>query len=105
MTLTALVVHLSGREADGLSDALIEAGALSVSCDDLRDAGGAPDLAEPGEPASWPRVRLTALCGSEHAPGQLLRQACEASGVAIRQHDVFTVRDGKVFAKLAYVKG
>jgi ribosomal protein L11 methyltransferase len=100
VTLTALVVHLSGREADGLSDALIEAGALSVSCDDLRDAGGAPpDLAEPGEPASWPRVRLTALCGSEHAPGQLLRQACEASGVAMRQHDVFTVRDADWVAK------
>lgn len=99
MTLSALVVDLSGREADSLSDALLKAGALSVSCEDLRPAGGAPDLAEPREPASWPSVRLTALCGSEHAPEQLLRQACQASGVAMRHHDVSAVPDADWVAK------
>lgn len=98
MTLSALVVDLSGREADSLSDALLEAGALSVSCEDLRPTAG-PDLAEPGEPASWPSVRLTALCGSEHAPEHLLRQACKASGVAMRHHEVSTVPDADWVAK------
>ncbi|HKW39000.1 MAG TPA: 50S ribosomal protein L11 methyltransferase [Burkholderiales bacterium] len=93
MTLTALVLDLPGREADCLSDALLAAGALSVSCEDVRASAGAPDTSEPGEPASWPCVRLTALCGSGHAPEQLLRQACAASGVAMREHDVSTVAD------------
>ena len=64
MSLTALVIDLSGSEADSLSDALLEAGALSVSCEDARQGSSAPDAPEPGDPASWPCVRLTALCGS-----------------------------------------
>lgn len=99
MTLTALILDLSGREADSLSDALLEAGALSVSCEEVRPAGGAPDPSEPGEPASWPRIRLTALCGSEQVPEQLLRQACKASGVAMLEHRVSNVPDEDWVAK------
>lgn len=99
MTLTALILDLSGREADSLSDALLEAGALSVSCEEVRPAGGAPDPSEPREPASWPRTRLTALCGSEQVPEQLLRQACKTSGVAMREHRVSNVPDEDWVAK------
>ncbi len=98
MTLTALVLDLSGTEADSLSDALLEAGALSVSCEEVTPAA-APDRSEPGEPASWPRVRLTALCASEQAPEQLLRQACKASGVAVREHGLSNIPDEDWVAK------
>src|SRR4029077_1404449 len=99
MTLTALVLDLSGSEADSLSDALLEAGALSVSCENVLAAAGAAGPAESGEPASWPRVRLTALCASEQAPERLLRQACEASGVAMREHRQSSVPDEDWVAK------
>jgi ribosomal protein L11 methyltransferase len=93
VTLAALVLDLSGNEADSLSDALLEAGALSVSCDELRAAGEPASLSEPGEPASWGRVRLTALCDSACDPGRLLRRACEASGLAMQQHELHAVPD------------
>ena len=56
MTLIALVVDVQGREADTLSDALIEAGALSVSCEEADPAAAPLSSSEPGEPASWSRV-------------------------------------------------
>jgi ribosomal protein L11 methyltransferase len=99
MTFTALVLDLSGSEADSLSDALLEAGARSVSCENVLAAAGAPDPSEAGELASWPRVRLTALCGSEQAPEQLLRHACEASGVAMREHRLSSIPDEDWVAK------
>ena len=98
MTLTALVLHLSGREADSLSDALLEAGALSVSCEEVTPPAGA-DSSEQGEAASWPRVRLTALCASEQAPEQLLRQACEASGIVVGEHRLTSIPDEDWVAK------
>ena len=93
MTFTALVLDTSGGEADRLADALLEAGALSVSCEELRTAGEPASLSEPGEPASWPRVRLTALCANGHEPALLLRRACEASGLPVRPHELRTVPD------------
>jgi len=99
VTLTALVLDLPGREADSLSDALLEAGALSVSCEEVLPAAGAADLAERGEPASWQRVRLTALCASGQAPELLLRRACEASGVAVREHGLSSIPDEDWVAK------
>jgi ribosomal protein L11 methyltransferase len=99
VSLTALVIDLPGSEADSLSDALLEAGALSVSCEDARPGPPVPDASEPGDPASWPRVRLTALCGGGQAPEELLRQACEVSGVAMRAHDISKVPDEDWVAK------
>jgi len=99
MTLTALVLDLPGSEADRLSDALLEAGALSVSCENALASAGAPDASEPGEPVSWPRVRLTALYASGQTPGQLLRRACEASGVAVREHRLSSVPEEDWVAK------
>jgi ribosomal protein L11 methyltransferase len=89
VTFTALVLDVLGTEAEDLSDALLEAGALSVSCEDAL-----PDRAAGfGEPPSWTRVRITALCDSALDPGHLLRRACEASGVAVRAHELRTVPD------------
>jgi ribosomal protein L11 methyltransferase len=85
MTLTALVLDVRGRNAEGLSDALLEAGALSVSCEEVPSEEQKVDLLEPSGPASWPLVRLTALCRGEHE--QVLRRACAASGVAIQAHE------------------
>ena len=85
MTLTALVLDVRGRDAEGLSDALLEAGALSVSCEEVPSEEQKVDLLEPSGPASWPLVRLTALCRGEHE--QVLRRACAASGVTIRAHE------------------
>ena len=93
MTLAALILDLSGSEADSLSDALLEAGALSVSCDEIAAAGEPARLSEPGEPASWGQVRLTALCDSGSDPAHLLRRACEASGIAMRHHELRPVPD------------
>ena len=88
MTFTALVLDLSGSEADLLADALLEAGALSVSCEELRAAHEPPNLSEPGEPASWPRVRLTALCADGREPALVL----EAAGVPPVVRDEFDER-------------
>lgn len=93
MTFAALVLDLSGSEAESLSDALLEAGALSVSCDELRAAGEPTNLSEPREPGSWRRVRLTALCDAGSDPARLLRQACQASGLATRQHELRVLPD------------
>lgn len=86
MTLTALVLDVRGRDAEGLSDALLEAGALSVSCEEVHAQAQKSDLLEPSGPASWPLVRLTAVCRGGHEPA--LRQACAASGVAIQAREL-----------------
>ena len=99
MALTALVMDLTGREADILSDALLEAGALSVSCEELRVSGEPLLVAEPGDPVSWPRVRLTALFGTEHEPARVLRRACEASGLGMKPHELRRVPDEDWVAK------
>jgi ribosomal protein L11 methyltransferase len=64
-----------------------------VSFEEARSAARKLDLPEPGEPASWPLVRLTALCGSEHEPERVLQQACAASGVAVRAHQLKGIPD------------
>src|SRR5262249_31945321 len=76
--LTALILEVRGPEGERLSEALLEAGALSVSCEEVHPRAPRADLAEPSGPASWPEVRLTALCRGEHE--QLLSRACAASG-------------------------
>jgi ribosomal protein L11 methyltransferase len=90
--LTALVLDVEGEEAERFSDALLEAGALSVTCEEARSTE-VPNLADLSGPASWPRVRLTALCGPDRNPEQVLRRACDASGVTARSHELESVPD------------
>ena len=93
MTLTALIVDVPGSEVESLSDALLEAGALSVTFEEVHPAARKTALVELSEPASWSFVRLTALCGGEHEPAQVLSRACAASGVAVHAHRLSDVPD------------
>jgi ribosomal protein L11 methyltransferase len=91
--LAALVVDVQGKDAESLSDALLEAGALSVTCEESQPPAEAPDSVDAGESDPWPRVRLTVLCSPEHDPQRLLRRACEASSVPTQNHEVSSVSD------------
>jgi len=93
VSFTALILDLSGSDADRLSDVLLNEGALSVSCEELRAADDPPNLSEAREPAWWPRVRLTALCANRAEPALILRRACEASGLPLQPHELRVVPD------------
>src|ERR1700704_6171113 len=90
---TALVLEVKGEEVDSLSDALLDAGALSVSCEDARaePAAEAPHFDELGESVSWVRVKLTALCKVQAEPEQLLLLACNLAGIAVPIHKLRSV--------------
>ena len=64
VTLTALVLEVKAEEVESLSDALLDAGALSVICEDALagTAGEAPHFDGSGKSVSWSRAKLTALC-------------------------------------------
>ncbi len=98
---TALVLIVEAEEVDSLSDALLDAGALSVSCEDARvePAAEAPRFDESGESESWARVKLTALCKAQPEPEQLLRYACNLAGVAVPTHELRGVPDEDWVAK------
>jgi ribosomal protein L11 methyltransferase len=101
VTFTALVLEVNAEEVDPLSDALLDAGALSVSCEDARAETEAetPSFDEPGESAAWPRVKITALCKGRPGPEQLLLRACDLAGVAVPVHEVRKVPDEDWVAK------
>ncbi|MGB5080541.1 MAG: 50S ribosomal protein L11 methyltransferase [Burkholderiales bacterium] len=95
MTFSALVLDLEAEKADRLSDTLLAAGALSVTCEDAL-AGTASETAcfdEPLESAAWPRVRLTALCRAQDDPAQLLRHACGAARLPVPRHRLHQVAE------------
>jgi ribosomal protein L11 methyltransferase len=91
--LTALTVDVPGRDAESLSDALLEAGALSVTFEETHSAARHAAPVELSDPASWSLVRLTALCGGEHEPAQVLGRACAESGIAVHAHRLSEVPD------------
>ena len=96
MTFTALVLVVKEQEVDPLSDALLDAGALSVSCE---DADATDTFGGSGEPVSWARVKLTALCRVQPDPEQLLLRACDLAGIAVPAHELYGVPDGDWVAK------
>jgi len=85
VTLTALVLELQAGEVDRLSDALLEAGALSVTCENAGEGSTdeTPWLGEPGDSPPWPRVKLTVLSQAQDHPEQLLLRACDAAGMFV----------------------
>jgi ribosomal protein L11 methyltransferase len=92
---TALSLQVDSPWAELLSDALLEAGALSVTCEDAQ-AGTAAEVArfdEPGEIAIWPRFKLTALCRSDDDAKRMLQHACAVCGLAVPVHEVCGVAD------------
>ena len=95
MTFATLVLEVKGEEVDSLSDALLDAGALSVSCENARakTAAQVPHFDGSGESVSWPRVKLTALCKAQAEPEQLLLRACNLAGIAVPVHELRSVPD------------
>jgi len=95
VTFAALVLVVKAEEVDPLSDALLDAGALSVGCEDARaePAAEAPPFDGSGESVSWARVRLTALCKAQPEPEQLLLRACNRAGIAVPVHELCPVLD------------
>ena len=101
MTFAALVLEVKAEEVDPLCDALLDAGALCVSCEDAR-AGTvteAPLFDGSGESVSWPRVKLTALCKVQPEPERLLLHACDLAGIAVPAHELRSVADEDWVAK------
>ena len=84
---TELLFTVSGDEVERWSDALIDAGALSVEAEDA-DADSPDEQAifgEPGEPvpvAAWARTRLRVLIDAERDPAAVLDQAASLCGRA-----------------------
>jgi ribosomal protein L11 methyltransferase len=101
VTLAALVLDLRAEEVDRLSDALLEAGALSVMYEDAQAGTEAevPHFDAFGESAPWPRVTLTALCKGPGDLEQLLIRACGAASIAVPTHQVRNVPDEDWVAK------
>jgi len=101
VTFAALVLVVKAEEVDPLSDALLDAGALSVGCEDARAAPSAesPPFDESGESVSWARVRLTALCKAQPEPEQLLLRACNRAGIAVPVHELRPFPDEDWVAK------
>jgi ribosomal protein L11 methyltransferase len=83
-----LVFTVPAGQVDAWSDALLDAGALSVQAEDA-DADSPDEQAifgEPGMPApqaGWQRTRLRALLAEDAVPGSLLQAAADALGAEL----------------------
>jgi ribosomal protein L11 methyltransferase len=85
MAWQALSVYVDGAIAEALSDALVEAGAVSVSIEDA-DAGTAAEDAQFGEPGSppaepWPHSQVCALFANDANTAHALDAAARAVGL------------------------
>jgi ribosomal protein L11 methyltransferase len=83
MSWTEIVVEVARNQAERLSDALMDAGALSVSVEDadLGTAAEQPLFGEPGmalEQAAWERSRVVALVGEDSDYEAILTAAANA---------------------------
>ncbi len=95
MSWTEIVIEAPREHAEQLSDALMEAGALSVSVEDADEGTEAerPLFGEPGmepEQHAWEHSRVVALTDADSDAGALVREACEQCGIA--QPLSFTLR-------------
>ncbi len=82
----SLILRTDARDADALSDALLEQGAQSVSVEDASagTAGETPLYGEPGAPmaVAWPQSLIKALCTRDASPVRILVAACAQIGLA-----------------------
>ena len=97
MSYIAIRFDASAAEALTWSDALLDAGALSV---DLSDPGAgtdqeSPQYGEPGEPDAslWPISRVVALFGPDADPEAVLRDAARATAFSAPPHETFPVAE------------
>ncbi|HET8877102.1 MAG TPA: 50S ribosomal protein L11 methyltransferase [Casimicrobiaceae bacterium] len=97
MSYLAVRFDVEAAQADRWSDALLEAGALSVDAADPR-AGTLDESAIFGEPADaapgwWPITRLTALCANECDPALLVRTAARCVEQALPVFETHALPD------------
>jgi ribosomal protein L11 methyltransferase len=88
MSWTEIVVEVARNQAESLSDALMEAGALSVSVEDadLGTAAEQPLFGEPGMvivQAAWERSRVVALVDDNIDYAALIAAAAAASNLDV----------------------
>ena len=85
MALASLVFELDTGDAEQLTDLLLELGALSVAAEDAAEGTvqEQPLFDEPGEIATWPRVRLHVLLAGDADPRGLIERACARAGVKV----------------------
>lgn len=81
MSWTEIVLEVPRQQAEHVSDALMEVGALSVSVEDANEGTDAeqPLFGEPGmEPTehAWENSRVVALINASDDPAELVHQAC-----------------------------
>ena len=97
MAWLAIRLDADTDTADAIADALVEAGALSVSYDDA-DAGTrdeAAQFAEPGmaPPRAWRRNRLTALVAADADPVSVVAEAARSCGIVPPLFETTIVED------------
>lgn len=98
MSWTEIVIEVDRRHAEKLSDALMDAGALSVSVEDADEGTDAeqPLFGEPGmepEQAAWEHSRVIALAPSDADHAAIVVAALAASGPGVNPADVaYTLR-------------
>jgi len=83
VVLASLAFELDRRHAEQLTDILLGLGALSVAAEDA--AAGTeeeqPVFDEPGELATWSRLKLRVLLAGDTDPFALMKRACGKAGV------------------------
>jgi ribosomal protein L11 methyltransferase len=95
MSWTEVVIEIAREHAEGLSDALMEAGALSVSVEDA-DEGTAEEKPLFGEPgmvpteAAWDHSRVVALTDVDADQAAIVAEA--ASSIGLASVPAFTTR-------------
>ncbi|AKU23889.1 50S ribosomal protein L11 methyltransferase [Massilia sp. NR 4-1] len=87
MSWTEIVIEVARDHAEALSDALMEAGALSVSVEDADEGTDAekPLFGEPGmepEEAAWDHSRVVALTDVDADQAAIVAEAAAAVGLA-----------------------
>lgn len=98
MSWTEIVIEVARHHAEKLSDALMDAGALSVSVEDADEGTDSeqPLFGEPGmepEQAAWEHSRVVALTSSDADHAAILATALQASGLDAHASEIqYTLR-------------
>jgi ribosomal protein L11 methyltransferase len=97
MAWLSIAFEIPAADVEAVSDALLEAGAVSVDVTDA-DAGTAaeqPVFAEPGspEPRPWGRSRVSVLVAAGEDAGTIVAAACAHAGIAPPPYQSVAVAD------------
>jgi ribosomal protein L11 methyltransferase len=98
MSWTEIVIEISIQHAEALSDALMNAGALSVSVEDAEQGTEAerPLFGEPGmvpTTAAWERSRLVALAAEDADHQAMVAHAAHACALALPRFSTRALAD------------